>query len=249
MSTGAHRGPRRRPNAPRRSRRAGRLPRTTRRPVAAETRWATRGRQLEESLRARHVGAGRPRSRRGRRTEGRRTSDLVVSRQDHLAPVPDGRDPRHPVDLEPAVVVAGKVRLPLWSPIRTRTRRRGPRVGRQRTLAVDAAATARRPRGRRRNASPSVRTAATMGRWRRDQLQMGGVRVVPARAQRARERHGAFDVGAQEGHGPGREGTRGGRTSVTRGATLRLRRSARVASIAMAASGRSSRIDLRPRHR
>ena len=173
-------------------------------------------------------------------------------RQDDLLPVADGRDACATVDVEPAVVVAGKVCLArVEAHPDADVAALGPGVGRQRALCLDRGGDrgAGLAEGREHRIALGPDGDAVVGLdGAADHVQMRGVQRVPIRSERPGEPHRALDVGAQEGHRPGRErapgrvavGHRVGRYCCV------PRRSARVASIAIAASGRSSRIDLSP---
>ena len=160
--------------------------------------------------------------------------------QHDLAAMARGGDPSGTVHVEPAVVVTGKVRLARMEAHPDADRIvPGPRFSGQRALRIGRGRRPRRwPPGRpRRSRLPRS------GRWSRrsrrstaaDQADMPRVDGIPVRSEGTCVAHRAFDVGPQERDRPGRQSH-----------VWVLSRSASVASIAIAASGRSRRITVRP---
>ena len=172
-------------------------------------------------------------------------------RDDDLAAVPDGRDAGGPVDIEAAVIVAGEMCL-----ARVETHPY-PNVGAGRpgpcaegSLPVDGGLEPcpglLERREHRVTLGPDADAAVTSDRVA-EQAEVDRVDRVPVRSERERQSHRALDVRPQEGDGPGRQRPRhrsgfgGHRVGYDR-----LRRSASVVSIAIAASGRSRRIARSP---
>jgi hypothetical protein len=129
--------------------------------------------------------------------------------QHDLATVPDGGDPRRPVHVEAAVVVAGEVGLAAVEAHphahdgfgRPRVRDERPLAGYRRRHGVAGIGKRREDRV----ALGADDAAAVALHDDPDEPELSRVEVVPARPEGRGEPHGALDVGAQEGHGPGGE--------------------------------------------
>ena len=177
--------------------------------------------------------------------------------QDDLATMADGRDAGRAVDVEAAVVIARQVGLaaveadpdPDGRAIR-------PRLTLDPALGVDG----RGERPGRVGEGPEERVAlgsdgdaAVPAGCVADDRQLAIIEGIPARPEGCHVAHRALDVGSQEGDGAGRQplGGFGHRDSLAAGGAGSTGhcaeiRSASVASIAIAASGRSRRIAIRP---
>ena len=169
-------------------------------------------------------------------------------REQDLATVARAGDPRRPIDLEPAIVVAGQVRLAGVQPHPDADRgavRRRARL--DRALRIDGGrhrgTSLREDRERGVSFGPHQRSAVLFDESP-DEAHMVGVDGIPARAELTDEPHGALDVCPQERDRAGRQRTARRQHGVP--GHWRLIRSASVWSIAIAASGRSRRIDLSP---
>ena len=171
--------------------------------------------------------------------------------EDDLAAVPDRCDAGGPADLDPAVVVAGAVGLAAVDAHPDADGRvLGPGVGLERALGGDGGGDrgAGFPECGEHGIALGPDDGPTMGvDGGPDQRDVRGVDVVPALAERPGEDHRTLDVGPEERDGAGGQRRTGNGLCVRLvGGHCSVIRSARVASIAIAASGRSRRIAFSP---
>ena len=206
--------------------------------------------ELAQALRPRHVLEYVPAEVAQARPLWQSVGDEDGSRlgQDDLATMPDGRHSSGPVDIEAAIVVARAMGLagvePDPHPDRDVLR---PRFSRDLSLRFGGCLDGRDRLGEHREegiALGSDGDPAVVGDCPTDQLEMTSVEIVPASAECSRERHRTLDVRAQESDRSGREVAAPSGGLGAHG--WALIRSASVASMAMAASGRSRRIARRP---
>ncbi len=168
--------------------------------------------------------------------------------------MPSRRDAGGAVHVKATVVIAGEMRL-----ARVQAHPHRKRAVHRPVIPLDGELGGHRGPGRRAGLGERREEGVAFGpdddapvRFdrRADDPEMRGIDVVPGRPELPNQAHRSLHVGAQECHGPGRQSTvaralRPG-TVVVRSLDDRhcaLIRSASVASIAIAASGRSRRID------
>src|SRR4051812_2527970 len=183
---------------------------------------------------------------------GQRIGDKGTRRvgQQDLSAVTGGSDARRPIDLEPPVIVAGEVGLArVQAHADPEVDAVGPVAGPQRPLRVDRCRYGGTRLGEHCERSIALGPyddAAVFRHRVAYQADVGCVDVVPGGAQLPDESHRALHVGPEERHRPGRERPTFRRRHHGFFAHWRLIRSASVWSIAIAASGRSRRIVVRP---